>query len=380
MSEYNLFIPKENIKQVSSYTLQSTSNLNIFISKLKKYRRKDTEFVIYLEKIIKSPIFSLIMISTVSVNACFMVLETNYKIRFSLFLFFEIYVAPLKYWKNLYNMLDFCVLFIACIPYGLTKLKHGYLYANIASGIQSLRILKVISYSRGMMTLLKALWRTVNTVASVLALLFLLMFIFAILGHSLFGNQDKGDTENWGNLAAAFFTLFSLATVDGWTFLQNELDVRKFSVSRAFTITFILLAFFVFLSMFIGVMIIHTEDSSKRFERQLKMERHAALLEEKRLILLKQQEEVSNLMQRQKNCEYKTFSELVENFKMTLRHSDPMILDEFCTTLPFIDIYLTSLDNQDNTLNRLLELYYEIVHVFNMMMEEELENKSSVTS
>ncbi|XP_028905848.1 cation channel sperm-associated protein 3 isoform X3 [Ornithorhynchus anatinus] len=336
MSEYNLFIPKENIKQVSSYTLQSTSNLNIFISKLKKYRRKDTEFVIYLEKIIKSPIFSLIMISTVSVNACFMVLETNYKIRFSLFLFFEfsetvfmaiyftefflkIYVAPLKYWKNLYNMLDFCVLFIACIPYGLTKLKHGYLYANIASGIQSLRILKVISYSRGMM-------------------------------------------------------------VDGWTFLQNELDVRKFSVSRAFTITFILLAFFVFLSMFIGVMIIHTEDSSKRFERQLKMERHAALLEEKRLILLKQQEEVSNLMQRQKNCEYKTFSELVENFKMTLRHSDPMILDEFCTTLPFIDIYLTSLDNQDNTLNRLLELYYEIVHVFNMMMEEELENKSSVTS
>uniref|UniRef100_A0A6I8PE26 Ion transport domain-containing protein n=1 Tax=Ornithorhynchus anatinus TaxID=9258 RepID=A0A6I8PE26_ORNAN len=226
-----------------------------------------------------SPIFSLIMISTVSVNACFIVLETNSKIRFSLFLFFEfsetvfmaiyfaefflkIFVAPLKYWKNLYNMLDFCVLFIACIPCCLTKLKHGYLYASIASGVQSLRILKLISYCRGMMTLLKALWRTVNMVASVLALLFLLMFIFAILDHSLFGNQDKGDTQNWGNLASAFFKLFSLATVDGWTFLQNELNVCKFSISGAFTITFILLAFFLFLSMFFGMMIIHTRKSA----------------------------------------------------------------------------------------------------------------------
>ncbi|XP_038595887.1 cation channel sperm-associated protein 3 isoform X1 [Tachyglossus aculeatus] len=393
MSEYNLFISKENIKDISSYTSQSASNLNNFISKIKNYKRTDTEFVAYLENIIKSPLFSLIMIVTVSVNAFFMVLETDYTIRFNLFLFFEfseaifmaiyftefilkIYVAPLNYWKNECNLLDFFVLFIACIPYGLTKMKYGYLYANIATGIQSLRILKLICYSRGMMALLKALWRTVNTVASILALLFLLMFTFAILGHSLFGGQEKGDVENWGNLASSFFTLFSLATVDGWTFLQKELDVRKFSVSRIFTISFILLAFFVFLSMFIGVMIIHTEDSSKRYERQLKVERHTALLEEKQLILMKQQEEIGNLMQGQKNCENKSFSELVENFKMTLSHSDPIILDEFCATLPFIDIYLTSLDNQDNTLKRLLKLYYEIVHVSNLMMEEELENKS----
>ncbi|XP_038595889.1 cation channel sperm-associated protein 3 isoform X2 [Tachyglossus aculeatus] len=332
MSEYNLFISKENIKDISSYTSQSASNLNNFISKIKNYKRTDTEFVAYLENIIKSPLFSLIMIVTVSVNAFFMVLETDYTIRFNLFLFFEfseaifmaiyftefilkIYVAPLNYWKNECNLLDFFVLFIACIPYGLTKMKYGYLYANIATGIQSLRILKLICYSRGMM-------------------------------------------------------------VDGWTFLQKELDVRKFSVSRIFTISFILLAFFVFLSMFIGVMIIHTEDSSKRYERQLKVERHTALLEEKQLILMKQQEEIGNLMQGQKNCENKSFSELVENFKMTLSHSDPIILDEFCATLPFIDIYLTSLDNQDNTLKRLLKLYYEIVHVSNLMMEEELENKS----
>lgn len=62
-------------------------------------------------------------------------------------------------------------------------------------------------------TLITAVGQTVYTVASVLILLFLLMFIFSILGFCLFGISEKGDLENWGNLAMAFFTLFSLATV-----------------------------------------------------------------------------------------------------------------------------------------------------------------------
>lgn len=64
-------------------------------------------------------------------------------------------------------------------------------------------------------TLVSAVRQTVYTVASVVALLFVLMYIFAILGFCLFGDPDGGDPNNWGNLAVAFFTLFSLATVLG---------------------------------------------------------------------------------------------------------------------------------------------------------------------
>lgn len=55
--------------------------------------------------------------------------------------------------------------------------------------------------------------QTAYTVASVLILFFVLMYIFAILGFCLFGLPEGGDMNNWGNLALAFFTLFSLATV-----------------------------------------------------------------------------------------------------------------------------------------------------------------------
>uniref|UniRef100_A0A4X2KDL4 Cation channel sperm associated 3 n=1 Tax=Vombatus ursinus TaxID=29139 RepID=A0A4X2KDL4_VOMUR len=259
----------------------------------------------------------------------------------------KLYVDPLGYWKNGYNLLNVVIIIILSVPFYMRKLfgRH-YPYLNIGEGIQSLRILKLIPYSRGIRTLITALGQTICTVASVMTLLFLMMFIFAILGFCLFGSTDAGDLNNWGNLAVAFFTLFSLTTVDGWTDLQKDLDERGFTLSRAFTIFFILLGSFVFLSMFVGVMIIHTEDSIKKFEKELEDERHVAVLQEKQNILKKQQEEVSRLMQKG----------LVEGFKKTLRHSDPMVLEDFCTTLPFIDIYLSTLDNQDNTISKYIEI------------------------
>uniref|UniRef100_U6CTG6 Cation channel sperm associated 3 n=1 Tax=Neovison vison TaxID=452646 RepID=U6CTG6_NEOVI len=360
--------------------------------------RRDTQCQAFVKRVIMSRLFKIIMISTVSLNAFFVVLWTDYNTKYNLFRLFEVselifvsiyssefcmklYVDPINYWKDGYNLLDVIIIVTIFIPYGLHRFKgKHYPYLNIADGMQSLRILKLITYSRGIRTLITAVGQTAYIVASVLILFFVLMFIFAILGFCLFGTPDRGDLNNWGNLAVAFFTLFSLATVDGWTDLQEQLDNRNLALSRTFTIIFILLATFIFLSMFVGVMIIHTEASFKKFKLDLMAERHMALMGEKQVILRRQQEEVSRLMQMQKNADYKSFSELVENFKRTLQHTDPMVLDDFGTSLPFIDVYLSTLDNQDATIYKLQELYYEIAHVLSLMLEDLLQKKRSQTS
>uniref|UniRef100_A0A8C6S7A3 Cation channel, sperm associated 3 n=1 Tax=Nannospalax galili TaxID=1026970 RepID=A0A8C6S7A3_NANGA len=379
------------------YYQESTRAVSSSLFDTASEARKDTQFQEFVRKVIRSPIFQNIMISAITMNAVFMVLWTDYKLRYKLFRVFEIsevlfvstyaceffmkvYVDPINYWKDGYNLLDVVIIVIILVPYSLHKIKgKHYRYHNIADGIQSLRILKLIPYSRGIRTLITAVGQTVYTMASVLTLLFILMFIFAILGFCLFGVPEKGDLDNWGNLAVAFFTLFSLATVDGWTNLQEQLDKRKFTVSRVFTIIFILLASFIFLNMFVGVMIMHTEDSIKKFERELMMERHMMLTEEKQLILKRQQEDVSRLVNTQKSGG-KGFSELVEDFKTTLRHTDPMVLDDFGTSLPFINVYLSTLDNQDATVKKLQELYYEIVNVLNLMLEDLPQEKKSHSS
>ncbi|XP_045432710.1 cation channel sperm-associated protein 3 [Pipistrellus kuhlii] len=357
--------------------------------------RRDVQCQAFVKKVLRSQLFKIIMISTVSINSFLVVLWTEYNIRYNLFRLFEVseilfvaiysaefymklYAEPIGFWKNGYNLLDVMIIVVISIPYTLRKVKgKHYPHLKIGDGIQSLRILKLITYSRGIRTLITAIGQTFYTVASVLILFFLLMYLFAILGFFLFGDPDEGDLENWGNLASAFFTLFSLATVDGWKDLQQQLDKRNFILSRAFTIIFILLGSFVFLSMFVGVMIMHTENSIKKFERELMLERHMTLIKEKQVIVKRQQEEVSRLMKTQANVDCKSFSELVENFKKTLQHTDPMVLDDFATSLPFIDIYLATLDNQDATIYKLQELYYEIVHVLNLMLEDLPQRKQS---
>ncbi|XP_034870060.1 cation channel sperm-associated protein 3 [Mirounga angustirostris] len=387
----------QNNTRVTSSSLLDNPSV-AFCARFGKFQRRDSQCQAFVKRVIMSRLFKMIMISIVSLNAFFVVLWTDYSTKYNLFRLFEVselvfvsiyssefcmklYVDPINYWKDGYNLLDVIIIITIFIPYSLRRFKgKHYPYLNIADGMQSLRILKLITYSRGIRTLITAVGQTAYIVASVLFLLFVLMFIFAILGFCLFGLPDRGDQNNWGNLAVAFFTLFSLATVDGWTDLQQQLDSRNLALSRTFTIIFILLASFVFLSMFVGVMIIHTEDSIKKFERELLAERHMTLMEEKQVILKRQQEEVSKLMQMQKNADYRSFSELVENFKKTLRHTDPMVLDDFGTSLPFIDVYLSTLDNQDTTIYKLQELYYEIAHVLSLMLEDLPQKKQSQSS
>ncbi|XP_028627922.1 cation channel sperm-associated protein 3 isoform X2 [Grammomys surdaster] len=379
MSQHHHHYSAVRVKSGSLFTTASEA----LQAKLNKFKRKDKECQAYFRKVTKSTLFQVVMIATVTANSFLMVLGTDYNLHFRMFRIFEflmkVYVDPINYWKDGYNLLDMIILIIITIPYILHKIKGDHsLYLHFADGVQSLRVLKLISYSRGIRTLIIAVGETVYTVASVLTLLFLLMFVFAILGFCLFGMTERGDLENWGNLAAAFFTLFSLATVDGWTNLQEELDKRKFTISRAFTILFILLASFIFLNMFVGVMIMHTEDSIKKFERDLTLERNLAIMEEKQIILKRQQEEVNRLMNTQVTGG-KNFVEMVEDFKKTLRHTDPMVLDDFSTSLPFIDVYLSTLDNQDTVVSKLQVFYYEIANVLNLMLEDMPKESSSST-
>uniref|UniRef100_A0A8C4JUH9 Cation channel sperm associated 3 n=3 Tax=Dromaius novaehollandiae TaxID=8790 RepID=A0A8C4JUH9_DRONO len=333
------------------------------------------------------------MICSISLNAIFLAVETDYCLRLSSSTFFaltdtlilsiyttefllKVYVDPIAYWKDGYNVLDAVILLVALILYASSSGAATHFHSwEMAKGLQALRILKLIKYSKGMRVFTQALGQMVKTVMYVLILLFLLMFIFAILGHGLYGDPETGDTENWGNMEAAFLTLFSLVTVDGWTDLQEELEDHGFTNSHVFTIVFILLGFFVFFNMFIGVVIIKMQDSTQKYERECKAAKKAAVWAKKQAILKKQQEEVSKLTHEQKTIQYKAFSELVDNFKKTLHHSDSIVVEDFCVSIPFIDLYLTALDLQDDTVDRLQDLYCEMLGILNTILED-MEEKS----
>ncbi|XP_072368489.1 cation channel sperm-associated protein 3-like isoform X4 [Scyliorhinus torazame] len=270
-------------------------------------RRRDVVFHNYVKRLTKNWIFKAFIFTTIVANSLFMALETDYKLANKFYLFFDV--------------------------------------------------------------LSTALVSTLKSVCFVLFLLFLLMTVFALIGYYFYGRQDNGDFKNWGNLRSAFFTLFSLVTLDGWTDLQAETGKLGFTSSRIFIIGFILLGCFLFFNLFIGVVIINIRETSKEFNKGVQAERETTLIQKKQAILQRQQSHITDLMEKQKTSQFESFSEMVEKFKQTLRHDDYVLLDDLCSSLSFIDIYLTSLDEQDNTLYKLQQLYFETAYILGNLLE-----------
>ncbi|KAM9500020.1 cation channel sperm-associated protein 3-like isoform 2-T2 [Salvelinus alpinus] len=308
--------------------------------------RKDTEFYDYIANITEKTLFDGMIMVTIILNALFMALETDYDLKYKLFGFFEIadeffmaiytmeflmkvYVNPAVYWKNGYNVFDAIILVISFVPMfadGGDSSAMGTM--RIVRAFRSLRVLKTVSFIRGLQALVVALFKTMKSVVYVLGLMFVLMFIFAIIGYYYFGDPNTGDPENWGDLGNALFTLFSLVTVDGWTDLQQNLDDLGMNYSRIFTIVFILIGYFVFFNMFIGVVIMEIQTGN--------------------------------------------FTKLVEQFNKSLRHTDYTVMEDLSTSMSFIDIYLTTLDHQDTTTNKLQQLYSEAILILSDLLEEDL--------
>ncbi|XP_069754518.1 cation channel sperm-associated protein 3-like isoform X6 [Narcine bancroftii] len=226
------------------------------------------------------------------------------------------------------------------------------------------------------MVLFDALVRTLKNVAYVLFLLFLLMTMFALIGYNFYGDSKDGDFDNWGSLKSAYFSLFSIVTLDSWSDLQAETGAFGFYSSQFFIMVFILLGFFLFINLFIGVMIINIRETTREFNKGIQAERETTLMEKKQAILHRQQTHITQIMEKQKTSQFESFNEIIEKFKQTLRHDDFVMLDDLCSSLSFIDIYLSSLDEQDNTLYKLQQLYFEISYVLgNMLDADHLQNK-----
>ncbi|XP_041749355.1 cation channel sperm-associated protein 3 isoform X1 [Coregonus clupeaformis] len=348
--------------------------------------RKDIEFYDYIANITEKTLFDGMIMVTIILNALFMALETDYDLKYKLFGFFEIadeffmaiytmeflmkvYVNPGVYWKNGYNVFDAIILVISFVPMfanGGDSSAMGTM--RIVRAFRSLRVLKTVSFIRGLQALVVALFKTMKSVVYVLGLMFLLMFIFAIIGYYYFGDPNTGDPENWGDLGCALFTLFSLVTVDGWTDLQQNLDDLGMDSSRIFTIVFILIGYFIFFNMFIGVVIMEIQHATKRFENEVQSEREASLVQKKHTIIQRQKHEIRKLIQSQTG----NFTKLVEQFNKSLRHTDYTVMEDLCTSMSFIDIYLTTLDHQDNTVDKLQQLLSEAILILSVLLEEDL--------
>lgn len=142
-----------------------------------------------------------------------------------------------EYVDDWWNWFDIFILVIGVIPEVADMvLQNQDGETNILS---TLRILRVVQLTRSiraigeLQLLIGVLIKSIRSLSYIAVLFLLIMYIYAIIGVTLFRNPDYENSEHlrltvsnpdpYGNLGEAFFTLFRILTGEDWTDLRYNL-------------------------------------------------------------------------------------------------------------------------------------------------------------
>ena len=168
---------------------------------------------------------------------------------------------PWMFFRSGWNLFDFLTVFISMLP-------SVGAFATVARLARILRVARVITAIPELRLIVATLLKTIPSLGYVGLLLALMLFIYGVLGHSIFRDHDP---ENWGSLASALITLFQILTLEGWTdYLKTAMKLSPWCFF--YFASFILTAVYVIVNLFIAVVMNNLESAKDELlgERQSK--------------------------------------------------------------------------------------------------------------
>jgi voltage-gated sodium channel len=148
-----------------------------------------------------------------------------------------------SFFRNPWSVFDFVVVGMALLP------AAGPL--AVLRSLRVLRLLRLVSVAPSMRVVVSALLTAVPGLASIIALMALVLYVSAVMATKLFGAIAP---EFFGSLGASLFTLFQVMTIEGWP------DIARGIMAQAphawiFFVTYLLIATFMVLNLFIAVVV-----------------------------------------------------------------------------------------------------------------------------
>lgn len=153
------------------------------------------------------------------------------------------------FFRSGWNVFDLAVIGMALLP------SSGSL--SVLRALRVLRILRVVSAVPKLRFMVETLARSIPGLGSIALLLGIFFYVFAVMATKLFGDSHP----HWfGTLWASMFSLFQIMTLEGWVDLARDVMEQQ-PLAWLFFLTFILIATFTVLNLFIGMIVKAMEES-----------------------------------------------------------------------------------------------------------------------
>ena len=149
------------------------------------------------------------------------------------------------FFKDPWNVFDFAIVSVSLIP---IEFLSNILIARV---VRVFRVMRLITHVPKFKSIINAFFKSVPRVAYVMALMFVIFYIYAILGSTFF---ESTDPARWENVFISLWTLFQIATFENWPdIMQAQFDANP--NSWLFFFTFIIIIAFVLMNMIVGIIV-----------------------------------------------------------------------------------------------------------------------------
>ena len=172
-------------------------------------------------------------------EACFAVFVVELVLRFASY-----GRRPGDFFRSGWNVFDLVIIGAVFIP-GVRE------QAQLLRLLRLARIVRLVRYLPDARILLLTVVKSIPSLFSMVVLTILLLFVYGMIGWSLFGAALP---ETWGTIGRSMLTLFILLTLENFpTYLAEAEAVSPYAV--VFFVSYVLLAAFVVFNLLIGIVI-----------------------------------------------------------------------------------------------------------------------------
>ena len=165
------------------------------------------------------------------------------------------------FFRQGWNVFDTLIVTVSLVPIDQSEL------ALLGRLIRIFRVLRMVSIVPELRVLVNSLLRALPQLGYVCLLMFIIFYIYAAIGTSLFAAVNP---MLWGDIAVSLLTLFRIMTFEDWTDVMYETISAGFGWSWIYYLSFIFLTAFAFLNMIIGIVVKVLEDEHQRERNALK--------------------------------------------------------------------------------------------------------------
>lgn len=163
-----------------------------------------------------------------------------------------------RFFFKAWNLFDSLIVIASLVPVENSEM------ALLGRTIRIFRVLRMVSFVPELRLLLNALFSALPQLGYVVALMFIIFYIYGAIGSFLF---ETINPTLWGDISIAMLTLFRVMTFEDWTDVMYE-TMAVYPLSWVFYLSFIFFTAFAFLNIVIGIVVNVLEKENELARRE----------------------------------------------------------------------------------------------------------------